>query len=200
MNFNVIGAGLAGVEAAWQIAESGCNVTLWEQKPLKKSPAHKSDNFAELVCSNSLKAERLNSAAGLLKEEMVRLGSLTVPIARECAVAAGGALAVDRDLFSKAVTEKIKNHKNITVKTAEMQSIPKGENEITIVATGPLTDGATSKAVQELCGGCLSFYDAAAPIVTFDSLDKEKVFFASTLSKYLLYLTLTLKFLSQLGQ
>lgn len=179
MNFNVIGAGLAGVEAAWQIAESGCNVTLWEQKPLKKSPAHKSDNFAELVCSNSLKASRVDSAAGLLKEEMVRLGSLTVPIARECAVAAGGALAVDRDLFSKAVTEKIKNHKNITVKTAEMQSIPKGENDITIVATGPLTDGAMSEAVQELCGGCLSFYDAAAPIVTSESVDMSIAFGAS---------------------
>ena len=179
MNFNVIGAGLAGVEAAWQIAESGCNVTLWEQKPLKKSPAHKSDNFAELVCSNSLKASRVDSAAGLLKEEMVRLGSLTVPIARECAVAAGGALAVDRDLFSKAVTEKIKNHKNITVKTAEMQSIPKGENDITIVATGPLTDGAMSEAVQELCGGCLSFYDAAAPIVTAESVDMSIAFGAS---------------------
>lgn len=179
MNFNVIGAGLAGVEAAWQIAESGCNVTLWEQKPLKKSPAHKSDNFAELVCSNSLKASRVDSAAGLLKEEMVRLGSLTVPIARECAVAAGGALAVDRDLFSKAVTEKIKNHKNITVKTAEVQSIPKGENDITIVATGPLTDGAMSEAVQELCGGCLSFYDAAAPIVTAESVDMSIAFGAS---------------------
>lgn len=179
MNFNVIGAGLAGVEAAWQIAESGCNVTLWEQKPLKKSPAHKSENFAELVCSNSLKASRVDSAAGLLKEEMVRLGSLTVPIARECAVAAGGALAVDRDLFSKAVTEKIKNHKNITVKTAEVQSIPKGENDITIVATGPLTDGAMSEAVQELCGGCLSFYDAAAPIVTAESVDMSIAFGAS---------------------
>lgn len=179
MNFNVIGAGLAGVEAAWQIAESGCNVTLWEQKPLKKSPAHKSDNFAELVCSNSLKASRVDSAAGLLKEEMVRLGSLTVPIARECAVAAGGALAVDRDLFSKAVTEKIKNHKNITVKTAEARSIPKGENDITIVATGPLTDGAMSEAVQELCGGCLSFYDAAAPIVTAESVDMSIAFGAS---------------------
>lgn len=179
MNFNVIGAGLAGVEAAWQIAESGCNVTLWEQKPLKKSPAHKTDNFAELVCSNSLKASRVDSAAGLLKEEMVRLGSLTVPIARECAVAAGGALAVDRDLFSKAVTEKIKNHKNITVKTAEAQSIPKGENDITIVATGPLTDGAMSGAVQELCGGCLSFYDAAAPIVTAESVDMSIAFGAS---------------------
>lgn len=179
MNFNVIGAGLAGVEAAWQIAEGSNKVTLWEQKPLKKSPAHKSDDFAELVCSNSLKASRVDSAAGLLKEEMVRLGSLTVPIARECAVAAGGALAVDRDLFSRAVTEKIKNHKNITVKTAEMQSIPKGENEITIVATGPLTDGAMSKAVQELCGGCLSFYDAAAPIVTAESVDMSIAFGAS---------------------
>ena len=105
MNFKVIGAGLAGVEAAWQIAQSGNKVTLYEQKPNKKSPAHKSDNFAELVCSNSLKASRIDSAAGLLKEEMQRFGSLTVPIAKQCSVAAGGALAVDRDLFSGAVTE-----------------------------------------------------------------------------------------------
>lgn len=106
MKFNVIGAGLAGTEAAWQIANAGEKVTLFEQKPLKRSPAHKSDDFAELVCSNSLKAARIDSAAGLLKEEMARLGSLTVPVARECSVAAGGALAVDRNIFSSCVTEK----------------------------------------------------------------------------------------------
>ncbi len=107
MKFTVIGAGLAGVEAAWQIANAGHSVTLYEMKPLKHSPAHKTDLFAELVCSNSLKASRIESAAGLLKEEMARLGSLTVPVARECAVPAGGALAVDREQFSKTITEKI---------------------------------------------------------------------------------------------
>ena len=108
MKFKVLGAGLAGVEAAWQIAERGYKVQLYEMKPIKRSPAHKTDLFAELVCSNSLKASRLDSAAGLLKEEMARLGSVTVPVARECAVPAGGALAVDRDIFSSKITEKIK--------------------------------------------------------------------------------------------
>lgn len=179
MKFNVIGAGLAGTEAAWQIAVAGEKVTLYEQKPLKKSPAHKSDNFAELVCSNSLKAARIDSAAGLLKEEMARLGSLTVPLARECAVAAGGALAVDRNIFSSRVTEKIKSHPNITVKNAEVTDIPLSEDEITIVATGPLTEGAMSGNIKNLCGDYLSFYDAAAPIVTADSIDMNIVFGAS---------------------
>ena len=180
MTFKVVGAGLAGVEAAWQIAEAGFKVTLIEMKPLKFSPAHKSEYFAELVCSNSLKASRLESAAGLLKEEMTRLGSLTVPIARECAVPAGGALAVDRDDFSRLITEKIKAHPNITVDYAVFDKIEVGENEILIIATGPLTDGALSGEIKKLCSEeYLSFYDAAAPIVTADSIDFDKVFTAS---------------------
>lgn len=179
MNFKVIGTGLAGVEAAWQIAQSGNRVTLFEQKPAKKSPAHKSDNFAELVCSNSLKASRIDSAAGLLKEEMRLLGSLTVPIAKQYSVAAGGALAVDRDLFSEAVTEKIKNCKNIEIVYAEQEEISLSPNDITIVATGPLTDGKMAESIRKLCGDYLSFYDAAAPIVTAESINMDVVFGAS---------------------
>jgi methylenetetrahydrofolate--tRNA-(uracil-5-)-methyltransferase len=179
MKFKVIGAGLAGCEAAWQLAQRGYSVSLYEQKPLKKSPAHKSDLPAELVCSNSLKAARLDSAAGLLKEEMARLGSLLVPIARECAVPAGGALAVDRDLFSAAIAEKIKNHPNIEYITAEVEDIDTDENTITIIATGPLTEGKMSAAIEKLCGSYLSFYDAAAPIITADSVDMSIAFGAS---------------------
>lgn len=179
MKFKVIGAGLAGVEAAWQIAEAGYKVTLAEQKPAKMSPAHKSEYFAELVCSNSLKASRLESAAGLLKEEMAMLGSLTVPVARECAVPAGGALAVDRDIFSKKVTDKIKNHPNIEIVYHEEENIDTADDLITIVATGPLTDGKMSGAIQSVCGDYLSFYDAAAPIVTAESVDFNIAFGAS---------------------
>lgn len=177
--FTVAGAGLAGTEAAWQIAQAGYPVTLVEMKPQKFSPAHKSEYFAELVCSNSLKASRLESAAGLLKEEMARLGSLTVPVARGCAVAAGGALAVDRDVFSKTITEKINSHPNITVEHRVFDKIATGDDEILIIATGPLTDGALSDEIKRLCGDCLSFYDAAAPIVTADSVDMSKAFGAS---------------------
>lgn len=179
MKFNVIGAGLAGTEAAWQIANAGEKVTLFEQKPLKRSPAHKTDDFAELVCSNSLKAARIDSAAGLLKEEMARLGSLTVPVARECSVAAGGALAVDRNIFSSCVTEKIRSHPNITVVNSAVEDIPADDGSVTIVATGPLTDGAMSESIKSLCGDYLSFYDAAAPIITADSIDMDIVFGAS---------------------
>lgn len=179
MKFNVIGAGLAGTEAAWQIANAGEKVTLFEQKPLKRSPAHKSDDFAELVCSNSLKAARIDSAAGLLKEEMARLGSLTVPVARECSVAAGGALAVDRNIFSSCVTEKIRSHPNITVVNFAVEDIHADHGSVTIVATGPLTDGAMSESIKSLCGDYLSFYDAAAPIITADSIDMDIVFGAS---------------------
>lgn len=179
MKFNVIGAGLAGTEAAWQIANAGEKVTLFEQKPLKRSPAHKTDDFAELVCSNSLKAARIDSAAGLLKEEMARLGSLTVPAARECSVAAGGALAVDRNIFSSCVTEKIRSHPNITVVNSAVEDIPADDGSVTIVATGPLTDGAMSESIKSLCGDYLSFYDAAAPIITADSIDMDIVFGAS---------------------
>lgn len=177
--FTVAGAGLAGTEAAWQIAQAGYPVTLVEMKPQKFSPAHKSEYFAELVCSNSLKASRLESAAGLLKEEMARLGSLTVPVARGCAVAAGGALAVDRDVFSKTITEKINSHPNITVEHRVFDKIAPADDEILIIATGPLTDGALSDEIKQLCGDCLSFYDAAAPIVTADSVDMSKAFGAS---------------------
>ena len=177
--FTVAGAGLAGTEAAWQIAQAGYPVTLVEMKPQKFSPAHKSEYFAELVCSNSLKASRLESAAGLLKEEMARLSSLTVPVARGCAVAAGGALAVDRDVFSKTITEKINSHPNITVEHRVFDKIAPDDDEILIIATGPLTDGALSDEIKRLCGDCLSFYDAAAPIVTADSVDMSKAFGAS---------------------
>lgn len=177
--FTVAGAGLAGTEAAWQIAQAGYPVTLVEMKPQKFSTAHKSEYFAELVCSNSLKASRLESAAGLLKEEMARLGSLTVPVARGCAVAAGGALAVDRDVFSKTITEKINSHPNITVEHRVFDKIAPDDDEILIIATGPLTDGALSDEIKRLCGDCLSFYDAAAPIVTADSVDMSKAFGAS---------------------
>lgn len=172
----VIGAGLAGCEAAWQLARNGINVRLFEMKPVKYTPAHKYSGFAELVCSNSLKASRVNSAAGLLKEEMRRLGSLTVPCAMENSVAAGGALAVDREKFSDSVTEKIKNHPLIEVISEEVTAIPEGN---VIIATGPLTSGALAKDISEKCGGYLSFFDAAAPIVTFESLDMEKAFFAA---------------------
>ncbi len=179
VKFTVVGAGLAGCEAAWQIACSGNKVRLVEMKPSKFTPAHKNENFAELVCSNSLKAARLDSAAGLLKEEMFRLGSLTVPIARECAVPAGGALAVDRNIFSKAVTDKIKNHPNIIIENRVYDKIELSDNEILIIATGPLTDGKLSDEIKSLCGDYLSFYDAAAPIVTAESVDMTKAFGAS---------------------
>lgn len=179
VRFTVVGAGLAGCEAAWQIAQSGRQVTLVEMKPYRFSPAHKNENFAELVCSNSLKAARIESAAGLLKEEMARLGSLTVPVARENSVPAGGALAVDRNLFSAAVTQRIRSHPNITVENRVFDIIAPDNDEILIIATGPLTDGKLSEEICALCGDCLSFYDAAAPIVTAQSIDMHRAFTAS---------------------
>lgn len=173
---NVIGAGLAGCEAAWRLAQEGINVRLYEMKPEKFSPAHKYGGFAELVCSNSLKAARLESAAGLLKYEMEHLGSLTVPCAKENSVEAGGALAVDREKFSDSVTEKIRSHPLIEVVGGEVTALPDG---IVIIATGPLTSGAMADTIKQLCGEGLSFYDAAAPIVTYESLDLDKIFFAS---------------------
>ena len=172
----VIGGGLAGCEAAWQLARYGLEVELYEMKPQKFSPAHKNVNLAELVCSNSLKASRLDSAAGLLKTEMEILGSLTVPCAKECAVAAGGALAVDREKFSALVTERIKNNPKIKLISKEIDTIPEGD---VIIATGPLTSDNLAENIKTLCNGSLSFYDAAAPIVSYESLDKDKVFFAS---------------------
>lgn len=178
---NVFGAGLAGVEAANIIASHGIRVKLYEMKPKSFSPAHKSENFAELICSNSLKAARVNSAAGLLKEEMKRLGSLLVPIALETAVPAGGALAVNRDIFSENATRSILNNPLIEVIHDEVTEIP--EDGITIVATGPLTSGKLADAISEICGGFLSFFDAAAPIVSADSLDMSKCFRQSRYDK-----------------
>lgn len=172
----VIGAGLAGCEAAWQLANAGIKVRLCEMKPAKYTPAHKYSGFAELVCSNSLKASRVNSAAGLLKEEMRRLGSLTVPCAVETAVPAGGALAVDRTLFSDLVTEKIRSHPNIEICSGEVTEIPEGN---VIIASGPLTSDALAESIKKLSGGYLSFYDAAAPIVTFESINMERAFFGA---------------------
>ena len=176
----VIGAGLAGCEAAWQLANEGFEVDLYEMKPQKFSPAHKYGGFAELVCSNSLKASRLDSAAGLLKEEMRILGSLIVPCAEKTSVAAGGALAVDRTAFSDLVTEKIKTCDKIKIISEEVSEIPDGN---VIIATGPLTSGGLAKSITKKCGEYLSFFDAAAPIVSFESLDKERVFFASRYGK-----------------
>ncbi len=178
----VIGAGLAGCEAAMQIANAGIKVDLIEMKPIKKTPAHKSDDFAELVCSNSLKAARTDSAAGLLKEEMRKFSSICLESADKCSVAAGGALAVDREMFSKYITEKLKSHPNINIIENVQNEIPK--DTVTVVATGPLTDGALAENIIKLTGSeNLSFYDAAAPIVTKESIDFSIAFFASRYGK-----------------
>ena len=176
MTVKIIGGGLAGCEAAWQLASAGIKSCIYEMKPHKYTPAHHYSGLAELVCSNSLKASRHDSAAGLLKEEMEILGSLIVPCAKENAVEAGGALAVDREKFSYAVTEKIKQNPLIEIIDEEVTEIPDGP---VIIATGPLTSGELAESIREKCGNYLSFFDAAAPIVTFESLDMEKVFFAS---------------------
>lgn len=181
MTVNVFGAGLAGCEAAYQLAKRGVKVKLYDIKPHKKTPAHSSDLFAELVCSNSLKAKRVESAAGLLKEEMRQLDSLLVKCADECAVPAGGALAVDREKFSTLVTDFIKNHENIEFISEEVTVIP--EDGISVVATGPLTSDALSKHIAERFGEHLSFFDAAAPIVSADSVDMEHAFFESRYGK-----------------
>ena len=171
----VIGGGLAGVEAAFALAKRGVKVTLYEMKPEKFSPAHKSPYLAELVCSNSLKAQRLGSAAGLLKAEMRYFGSLCLEAADKSSVPAGGALAVHRDLFSKYITYKIENNENITVVHKEVTKIP--DDGVVIIAAGPLASEALSKEIFKLCGKkSLSFYDAAAPIVTFESIDMNEGF------------------------
>ncbi len=172
----IIGGGLAGCEAAWQLANAGIKSCIYEMKPHKFTPAHHYSGLAELVCSNSLKASRHDSAAGLLKEEMETLGSLVVPCAKANAVEAGGALAVDRERFSDMVTEKIHSHPLIDVIDEEVETIPEGP---VIIATGPLTAGGLAEDIRRMCGDYLSFFDAAAPIVTFESLDMDKVFFAS---------------------
>ena len=174
----VIGAGLAGCEAANTIANLGVAIDLIDMKPIKKSPAHRSDNFAELVCSNSLKASRIDSAAGLLKEEMRRMGSICLEAAAVSSVAAGGALAVDRDIFSNYITDKIKSNPNINVINQVVEEIP--EDRITVVATGPLTDGALAENIKKISNSeHLSFFDAAAPVVMADSIDFSKAFIAS---------------------
>ena len=177
MNIHVIGAGLAGCEAAMQIANRGCKVKLYEMKPHKKTPAHKTDLFGELVCSNSLKAMRVESAAGLLKEEMRLLDSFLMKCADRCAVPAGGALAVDREQFATLVTDGIVNHPLIEVVHEEITDIP--DDAVTIIATGPLTADALAKSIEDRFGGSLSFFDAAAPIVTEDSIDMDYAFTAS---------------------
>lgn len=170
----VIGAGLAGSEAAWQLAQQGIEVTLVEMKPERKTPAHHSDGFAELVCSNSLRSDRLTNGVGLLKEEMRRLSSLVMESADRARVPAGGALAVDRDAFSGWITSKLTSHPKIQVVQKECTEIPEGP---CIIATGPLTSDALADAISKMPGlSTLSFYDAAAPIVTLESLDETKVF------------------------
>jgi len=171
----IVGAGLAGSEAAWQVARFGIPVRLIDQKPHKKTPAHHQDTFAELVCSNSLKAMRLQSASGLLKEELRRLGSMLLRAADEAALPAGGALAVDRDVFSRTVTERIQSNPLIRIESAEVNTIP--TDDFVILATGPLTDGALFEAIRNDLGlSTLHFFDAAAPIVTLESVDQSIAF------------------------
>ncbi|SPF54924.1 Methylenetetrahydrofolate--tRNA-(uracil-5-)-methyltransferase TrmFO [Candidatus Desulfosporosinus infrequens] len=178
----VIGAGLAGSEAAWQLAERGVKVELYEMRPFKSTPAHQTDRFAELVCSNSLRGAGLENAVGLLKEEMRRLGSLVMSAADHNAVSAGGALAVDRELFSSEITKRLEQHPYVGIHREEVHHIP---NEgITIVASGPLTSDDLAKDILRLTGEeALSFYDAAAPIVTLESIDLNKAFWASRYDK-----------------
>lgn len=177
MTVKVIGAGLAGCEAALQLAMRGISVELYEMKPTKFTPAHSYGGFAELVCSNSLKASRLGSAAGMLKAEMSLFDSVVIRCAEKSSVAAGGALAVDRKLFSDLVTQEIRSHKNIKVIEEEITEIPDG---YVVIATGPLTSDGMSASIAKLCGEkYLSFFDAAAPIVSYESIDMNKVFFAA---------------------
>lgn len=178
---NVIGAGLAGSEAAWQIAKRGIQVKLYEMRPVKQTPAHHTDKFAELVCSNSLRANTITNAVGVIKEEMRMLDSLIIQSADNSAVPAGGALAVDRHDFAGRVTDTIRNHPNIEIVPGEVTEIPEG---ITIIATGPLTSPALAEKVKELTGQeYLYFYDAAAPIVEKDSIDMDKVYLKSRYDK-----------------
>ncbi|MFC0271283.1 FADH(2)-oxidizing methylenetetrahydrofolate--tRNA-(uracil(54)-C(5))-methyltransferase TrmFO [Metabacillus herbersteinensis] len=178
---NVIGAGLAGSEAAWQLANRGVKVNLYEMRPVKKTPAHHTDKFAELVCSNSLRANTLTNAVGVLKEEMRILDSVIIKSADDCAVPAGGALAVDRHEFADKVTERVKEHPNVTVLNEEVVEIPLGP---TIIATGPLTSKSLSEQLKTLTGEeYLYFYDAAAPIIEKDSIDMNKVYLKSRYDK-----------------
>ncbi|MEW6459185.1 MAG: methylenetetrahydrofolate--tRNA-(uracil(54)-C(5))-methyltransferase (FADH(2)-oxidizing) TrmFO, partial [Bacillota bacterium] len=174
----VVGAGLAGAEATWQLVRRGVPVVLYEMRPRKSTPAHKTGDFAELVCSNSLRAEALTNAVGLLKEEMRRLGSLIMSCADAHRVPAGGALAVDRELFAAAVTERLTGHPLVTVRREEITAVPAAE--LVILATGPLTSDALADEIRRLTGReHLYFFDAVAPIVTLESIDQDRVFRSS---------------------
>ncbi|PFY99024.1 FADH(2)-oxidizing methylenetetrahydrofolate--tRNA-(uracil(54)-C(5))-methyltransferase TrmFO [Bacillus wiedmannii] len=178
---NVIGAGLAGSEAAYQIAKRGVQVKLYEMRPVRQTPAHHTDKFAELVCSNSLRANTLTNAVGVIKEEMRLMDSVIIRAADECSVPAGGALAVDRHEFAAKVTEYVKNHPNVTVMNEEITGIPEGP---TVIATGPLTSPDLAAQLKELTGeDYFYFYDAAAPIVEKDSIDMNKVYLKSRYDK-----------------
>ena len=181
-DITVVGAGLAGSEAAWQLANMGLKVRLIEMKPEKKTPAHQSDLFGELVCSNSLRGDSLANAIGLLKEELRHLNSLILRCAEENRVEAGGALAVDRVAFAAAITKALEEHENIEIVHQELTEIPEGP---AIIATGPLTSDAMADAISEFFGGAkgLNFYDAAAPLVSFESLDTDHCWFASRYDK-----------------
>ena len=176
----VIGGGLAGSEAAWQAAEAGCSVELWEMRPVKQTPAHYTEHFAELVCSNSLGNTSLTTASGLLKEELRRLGSVILRCADENAVPAGGALGVAREGFPRAVTETVQDHPNIEVIRDEATELPDGP---TVISTGPLTSDALAEKIVALSGETLFFYDAASPIIFRESLDEETVYLASRYNK-----------------
>lgn len=181
-SITVIGAGLAGSEAAWQLAGRGIKVKLYEMRPVKTTPAHKTDQFAELVCSNSLRGAGIENAVGLLKEEMRRLGSLIMSAADHNAVPAGGALAVDRELFSSEITRRLGEHPNVSICREEVLEIPR--DGITVIASGPLTSDSLAGDIRGLTGEeALAFYDAAAPIVTLESIDLEKAFWASRYDK-----------------
>lgn len=183
-HISIIGAGLAGSEAAWQAAQRGAEVTLYEMRPEKQTPAHKTGGFAELVCSNSLRGAGLENAVGVLKEEMRRLGSLIMAAADATRVPAGGALAVDRHGFSDYITQRIEAHPQIHVVRTEVQKIPLSEDMVTIVASGPLTEGALADDIARRTGGdSLYFYDAAAPIVSLESVDMTKAYRASRYGK-----------------
>ena len=180
----IVGAGLAGSEAAWQAAKLGARVTLFEMRPAEFTPAHKTGGFAELVCSNSLRAAGLENAVGVLKEEMRRLGSIVMEAADATHVPAGGALAVDREGFSRYITERVEDHPLISVRRERVDAVPVADDAVTIVASGPLTDGALAEDVERLTGGKgLYFYDAAAPIVTLESVDMTRAYRASRYGK-----------------
>ena len=180
MTVTVVGAGLAGCEAAWQMAKRGVEIQLIEQKPLRRSPAHHEDTFAELVCSNSLRAAPVTTGPGLLKAEMRLLDSLIIACADATRVEAGGALAVDREAFSRLVTQRIRACRRITVTHEECTRIPEGP---CIIASGPLTDGALAEEIAARTGEPMNFFDASAPLVTFDSIDREQAFFAARYGK-----------------